>query len=421
VLFCADHGDMTSGGAGTTFADAAPGPDRRWLYLLVGLAATMVSCAYQYGLGYLLPAFRAEGLSLPQAGLLVSAPIAGTTCGLVVAGMLADRFGEQRVLGAGLTVTGLLLLVASTADGTPARAVLLVAAGAFAASAQATSGRLVLRFPARQRGLAMGIRQTAQPLGIVVAALALPPLAATGGSGRAFSGLGFACIVAGVLALAVLRDAPELTGRARSRLTGRLYATPFLWRVHTASALLIVPQFAVAAFSFDYLVTVRSWSEGAAGGLLGAAQVLGAGARLGAGVWSDRVGRRLQPMRILAVGVAVVLGLLAGCAAGGLPLVVVLLVGASAVSVSTNGLSNTAVTERAGAASAGRVMGTQNSAQNLVAAGTPPVLGALIAAAGAGTGGYAIAFAVSAGAAALAVPCIPVRAEGAMAPLTVSD
>jgi sugar phosphate permease len=411
---------MTSGEAERVSADHRIGSrgDRRWLYLFVGLAATLVSCAYQYGLGYLLPAFRAEGLSLPRAGLLVSAPIAGTTCGLVVAGLLADRFGEQRVLGAGLLLTGLLLLAASTVDGTLARAALLVLAGASAASAQATSGRLVLRFPARQRGLAMGIRQTAQPLGIVLAALALPPLAAAGGTSRAFSGLGCACLVAGMLALGVLRDAPELTGRPVSRTTKRLYGAPFLWRVHTASALLILPQFAVAAFSFDYLVTARGWSDGTAGALLGAAQFLGAAARLGAGVWSDRVGRRLQPMRVLAIGVAAVLGLLAGCAAAGLPAVVVLLVAASAVSVSTNGLSNTAVTERAGAAAAGRVMGTQNTAQNLVAAGTPPILGALIAAAGGGPGGYAIAFAVSAGAAALAVPCIPVRAEAPVASLT---
>jgi MFS family permease len=115
-------------------------------------------------------------------------------------------------------------------------------------------------------------------------------------------------------------------------------------------------------------------------------------------------------MRVLAIAVAGVLGALALAAVAGIPLVVVLLVLAATASVSTNGLSNTAVTERAGAA-AGRVMGTQNSAQNLVAAGTPPVLGALIAAAGAGSGGYALAFAVSALAATVAVPCIPVAAE----------
>jgi MFS family permease len=389
---------------------APPRGDRRWLYLFVGLAATLVSCAYQYGLGYLLPALRAEGLSLPRAGLLVSAPVAGTTCGLVFAGISADRFGERRVLGVGLAGTGGIVLWASAVDSFAPRAVLLVAAGAFAATAQATSGRLVLRFPARQRGLAMGIRQTAQPLGVVVAALALPPLAHAG-TGRAFAGLGVACLGASVLAGTVLRDAPAMQRRGAVGARERLYATSFLWRVHVASALLIVPQFAVAAFSFDYLVSVRGWSDGSAGLVLGGAQLLGAAARLGAGAWSDRLGLRLRPMRILAVGVAVVLGALGLAAAAGAPVVVVLLVAAAAVSVSTNGLSNTAVTERAGPAAAGRVMGTQNSAQNLVAAGTPPVLGAVIAAAGAGARGYAVAFAVSAALAAAAVPCIPVSAE----------
>lgn len=146
----------------------------------------------------------------------------------------------------------------------------------------------------------------------------------------------------------------QAVGRGDTR---RLYRTPFLWRVHAASGLLIVPQFAVAAFSFDYLVSIRGWATGSAGVLLGAA---------------------------------------------------------SAVSVSTNGLSNTAVTERAGPAAAGRVMGAQNSGQNLVGAATPPLLGALIVAAGAGAAGYALAFAVGAVAAAAAVPCIPVRSEQAI-------
>jgi MFS family permease len=116
-------------------------------------------------------------------------------------------------------------------------------------------------------------------------------------------------------------------------------------------------------------------------------------------------------MRILAVGVTVVLAGLGSTAGLDGPVAVGLLVVAAAVSVSTNGLSNTAVTERAGPAAAGRVMGAQNSGQNLVGAATPPLLGAVIAAAGAGAAGYALAFAVGAIAAAVAVPCIPVRTE----------
>jgi sugar phosphate permease len=387
--------------------------DRRWLYLFVGLAATLVACSYQYGLGYLLPTFRDEGLSLPRAGLLVSAPVIGTTIGLVLAGTAADRRGERVVLGVGLAAAGALVLAAAVVDGFLPRLFLLVAAGVFAASAQATSGRLVLRFPHRQRGLAMGIRQTSQPLGVVAAALVLPSLAhRSGGVGDprpAFVALGLGCVAAAALAAVVLRDAPDLqaatsSGRAWPRA---LYAVPYLWRVHVASALLIVPQFAVAAFSFDYLVSVRGWSGSSAGAVLGAAQLLGAAARLGAGVWSDRLGLRLRPMRILAAAVAVVLAAVGASAAAGAPVVVALLVAAAGVSVSTNGLSNTAVTEHAGSGSAGRVMGAQNSAQNLVGAATPPVLGALIAAGGAGAAGYGLAFAVSAVAAALAVPCIP--------------
>jgi sugar phosphate permease len=202
-----------------------------------------------------------------------------------------------------------------------------------------------------------------------------------------------------------MQAAPQ---RGNTRL---LYRTPYLWRVHAASGLLIVPQFAVAAFSFDYLVSVRGWPPGSAGVLLGAAQLGGALARLGAGGWSDRLGLRLRPMRILAIGVTVVLAGLGLTAALDGPVAVGLLVVASAVSVSTNGLSNTAVTERAGPAAAGRVMGAQNSGQNLVGAATPPLLGVLIAAAGAGAAGYALAFAVGAVMAAAAVPCIPVRDE----------
>ena len=71
-------------------------------------------------------------------------------------------------------------------QGTAALGACLVAAGAAGASVYAASGRLILGwFPARQRGLAMGIRQSAQPLGVAVAALALPSIGAHGRALRA--------------------------------------------------------------------------------------------------------------------------------------------------------------------------------------------------------------------------------------------
>jgi sugar phosphate permease len=76
---------------------------------------------------------------------------------------------------------------------------------------RAASGRLILGwFPARRRGLALGVRQTAQPLGVGAAALVLPVLGDRS-SGTAFAVLAAACAAAAVLVLVVMRDAPLAT------------------------------------------------------------------------------------------------------------------------------------------------------------------------------------------------------------------
>src|SRR5262249_25760292 len=98
---------------------------------------------------------------------------------------------------------------------------------------------------------------------------------------------------------------------------GSPYRQPILWRIHAASALLVVPQFAVATFALVFLVEARGWDATAAGRLLAVAQLCGAASRLGAGYWSDRVGSRMRPMRALAVSTGVGMLALAAAAAAG--------------------------------------------------------------------------------------------------------
>ena len=187
--------------------------------------------------------------------------------------------------------------------------------------------------------------------------------------------------------------------------------------MHLASALLVVPQFVVAAFGFDYLVREAGWAAAAAGTLLALAQVGGVAARLGAGVWSDRVGSRLGPLRVVALAVAVVVGALAAVAAvapaaahpAGVTAAVVL---AAVITVSPNGVAFTSVAEQAGSAWAGRALGTHNTAQNLSAAATVPLAALLVE----GGAGYPAAFAAGAVAAALAVGIMPGRAAEAPPP-----
>jgi sugar phosphate permease len=364
--------------------------NRRWLVLVVGLLAMIAGCAYQYGMPYLIPALRAdEGLSLRQAAVLISCPVAGLLVALALWGVVVDRWGERIALSAGLSVAGLALLAATAVHRTPVLGACLFVAGAAGAAIHAASGRLILGwFAAHERGLAMGVRQTGQPLGVGLAALTLPPLAGRTGLAGGLELLAGCCLAAALLVAVLVRD-PAHTAAPEPHGGRSPYRTPVLWRIHAASALLVVPQFAVSAFALVYLVDARGWDGATAGRVLAVAQVGGAAARLAVGHWSDRAGSRVRPMRALAVGIGSVMVVLAAGTMAGWEIATVTLVAAAVVTVTTNGLAFTAVAEYAGRSWAGRALGIQNTGQNLLAAATPPLLGPLIA-----RSAYGAAFAV---------------------------
>jgi len=371
---------------------------RRWVVLAAGVAGMTAGCAFLYGLPYLLPRLRADGLSLTQAAVLVACPTFGLLATLVLWGWLADRYGERGVISVGLGGAGAALLVALTVSGPIALGACLVVGGAAAGSVNAASGRLILGwFGPAERGLVMGIRQMAQPLGVAVAAVAIPVLSRSG----ALTFLAVSCLATAALVAAVVRD-PVRTALGVASESGSPYRTPVLWRLHGAGALLVFPQFAVATFGLVFLVDAEGWSAAPAGRLLAVAAFGGAAARLVAGWWSDRAGSRTGPMRILAGVTAAVVALLAAGAAGAPGLAVAALVAAAVVSVSTNGLSFTAVAEYAGPGWAGRALGVHNTGQNAVAALTAPVLGAVVTHAG-----YAVAFTSAAVAALVALAVVP--------------
>lgn len=395
-----------------TAPDVAAGGDARWRHLGVGLVGLVAACAVQNGLPFLTVALRAEGLPLTVIGLLVSAPTAGLVLSLLAWGAAADRYGERLVLSAGLGIAAVAMTGAALA-GTPVAAGLwLLLAGAGSASVHAASGRLVLGwFPASQRGLAMGVRQAGQPIGVGLAALALPRLAGDG-PGTAFAALAAGCAVTAVLIGVLVRDPARPARSPGAPRAASPYRSPVLWRVHAASTLLVVPQFVVvAAFGFDFLVREAGWAAGAAGTLLAVTQLGGAAARLGAGVWSDRAGSRVGPLRLVAVGVAAVVGTLAVVAALTPAVlapaaVAVAVVAAAVVTVSPNGIAFTSVAEQAGSAWAGRALGVHNTVQNLGATLTVPLAALLVD----GGAGYPAAYAAAAVAAALAVGVVPGRA-----------
>jgi MFS family permease len=80
---------------------------------------------------------------------------------------------------------------------------LLGLAGAAGASVNSASGRAVMQwFPAHERGLALGVRQTAIPLGGLIAAVVLPML----GLRTAFFFLAALCFAGAIFGSVVIRD-----------------------------------------------------------------------------------------------------------------------------------------------------------------------------------------------------------------------
>ncbi|MQA82248.1 MAG: MFS transporter [Streptosporangiales bacterium] len=387
---------------------------RRWLMLAAGIAAQAATSVVTNGTPYLAPTMRTDlGLSLGHVGVLVACPLAGAIATLVAWGAAADRVGEKRVLVLGVGLCGIIVLATTVVRGVVPLGVLLVLAGAASGSVSSASGRLVLGwFGTRERGLAMGLRQTALPLGMGLAALILPPLAERWGLYGALPVAGALCVVVALVCAFVLVDPPRPAQRVGDggAPTGSPYRKPTLWRVHAASALLVMPQFTVGAFGLVFLVDVRSWSPATAGQLLAATQVLGAASRIGAGYWSDRVGSRLRPMRLLAVGNAVIVASLGLFAVRPSWVTATVLVVASVVTVAGNGLAFTATAELAGPQWAGRALGVQNTAQSMMATATPPLVGVLVTVAGSGGSAYAYAFWLAACFAAAAVPVTPAGA-----------
>lgn len=260
-------------------------------------------------------------------------------------------------------------------------------------------------FAAHERGMAMGVRQTSQPLGVAIAALTFPPVAARYGVGWALVVPAVLCLGIALLVISLVVD-PVRPSTEAGRSTRSPYRTPTLWRLHASSALLVIPQFAVSAFALEYLVSERHWSASNAGRLLFGFQLAGAAGRIAAGRWSDQTGSRLRPMRLVAVAAAVTMVAIAVGAEGHSALAVVAIGVGTVVTVADNGLGFTAVAELAGTDWAGRAMGVQNTGQNFTASLTPPLLGALIASAGFGWG-----FLVVAAFPIVAVVTTPVAAE----------
>jgi sugar phosphate permease len=349
----------------------------RWAVLAAGTVAQASFAAITLGLPVLAPVLRSEfGLSLRQLGLVLSAPWLGATITFLAWGLAVDRYGERPAIGIGLTGSAACLLGAARTSHLGSLLLLLVLAGAFGASVHSASGRAVMRwFDTNERGLALGIRQTAIPLGGLTVSLVMCSLAAD----AAFRFLGALCLVGAVAGFLVLRrrdvvEEVEVAPVRRTLRDGRL------WRLSLGSSLYVYAQIAVIGFGVVFLHDQRGFSARQAAFVVGAAHVLAVALRIAAGRWSDQSRSRIVPLRRLGVAVAASVIATGTLANGPVWLLVPALALAGALSQGWNGLAFTAAVELAGHGRSGVAIGVQQTVLYSLAVAAPMAFAASVSA-----------------------------------------
>ena len=347
--------------------------------LAAGTFAQTTYSAIWFGIAVMAPALRdRDHLSLAQTGLLLSSSLVGSLLSLLLWGIATDRFGERVVLVSGLVLCGGALVVAGYAHGFWPVAGLLAFAGMTGASVQSASGRAVLHwFPARQRGLALAIRQTAIPISGFLTALVLPHV---GGVRHGFVLMGAACLAGAAVGGVVLREGPEHDRAAGEPLGISPMRDRRIWRLSIGSSMLLAPQLCVAGFAVLYLHDHRGLSPGSAGAVLAVMQALAIAGRISAGRWSDVRASRLAPLRAIALTVGGLVVLTTVLLDAPLPVLIPVLVITGALAMSWNSLSFAAALELAGRGRSGSAIGLQQTLLNVPSTTYPGLFGALVAA-----------------------------------------
>lgn len=333
--------------------------------LAAGVVAQASYAVTGLGLPAIAPAIRRDfGLTLTQTGVVLAASFFGSVPTLLLWGLVADRIGERIVMAVGLAAAAGALVWAAYASSFAMLVAALAVAGGVAAGVNSATGRAVMQwFAADERGLALGIRQMAVPLGGAIGAVALPLLEQHISLRAAFLGLAVASIVGAVVAFVLIRVEPtaeDHTALARPLRDRRV------WLICAGSTFFVTTQLSLLGFFVLFLHDHRGISTAVAAAALAVTQVLGGISRIALGRWSDRIRMRIVPLRRVGIGIAVSVAVLTILLNASAWIVVPALMVAATFGLSWNGLSFTATAETAGRARSGAAIGLQ---QTFLAAG----------------------------------------------------
>lgn len=360
-----------------------------WIVLLISTIAQMSVSLVTQGIPTLGPFFQNEfHLTRAAMGMCIVLINGGAIFVLALAGKAVDRFGEKRVIAIGGTSVGITAIGLAFANSFFSTLTLIFIIGLWYASATPGGSKAIMNwFPRRQRGMAMGIRQTGIPLGGMFAAAVLPYLAVNHGWRLAILAAGFTAIIGSLVFFVFYKEPPEQAEEkpyqdADFRMTTKLVLTdPNFLSVACLSITLAIGQSSVVFYYILYSTEALLLPLFVGSYLLAVAQLAGVWGRILWGVVSDkffRGKRRVTLMMVLIVGASTTL-LLAFLKSNQhlwIIYIVTFLVGFSLIG--WNGMFITFVSELGGYDKAGSTVGIALTASQIGYIFGPPLFGLLV-------------------------------------------
>ncbi|RIH88018.1 putative MFS-type transporter [Meiothermus luteus] len=349
--------------------------------MTAGTAVSLIGQAYPT----LAPYIRADlGLSLTAVGLLNTFIYIGTMLGSLPSGWLTDRLGSRKVMVAGALIgAGLALAVALFVNSQWAFVPFLFLVGLVVASATPAGSQAVARsFPPERRGLVIGLRQMAVPLGGTLAAAVLPVVAHLSSWRWASAVAAFLAVLAAWVTARLYRESPPSpapTSGPRPRLYQVLQERNILL-ASVAGVTLPTGQFVMITYLILFLKERLGVPELTGAALLTAAQFAGALSRVFWSWLSDALGGRRKPLLVAMVAMAGLCALVLAWLPPGTPLflkaLIVVLYGATALG--WQGLHFSLLTELSPPGWEGRVVGFALTFTSIGIALAPPLFGLVV-------------------------------------------
>jgi sugar phosphate permease len=263
----------------------------------------------------LTPFLRDElHLTHAQVGMLTSFLYIGVVAASLLFGWVSDSLGERWALILGLGIQGVFMIGFAWIHTFLLGGIILLLSGiGYSSVNPATTKGVVRWFPSQGRATAMGVKQTGIPLGGILAAFTLPPLASS-------FGWRTSVILVGVISLIFIPavrigmpPAPTLAdqrsgmrwGQLREVLSNRSIVALSVMGIFLAGAQLSIITHLVLYLKNEYL-----FSSVLAGIYLAVAQVGGTAGRIGWGLISDFLARGRRKLILGIIGALAVIQLL---------------------------------------------------------------------------------------------------------------